>query len=64
MGIDFAELASCGVHFSPESLSTPQQKQILGGALSRQLNKAEAVLRLHGKMKTGQAGQFWKDGGK
>ena len=64
MGIDFAELASCGVHFSPESLSTGQQKQILGGVLSRQLNKAEAVLRLHGKMKTGLARQFWKDGGK
>jgi DNA sulfur modification protein DndE len=64
MGTDFAELASCGVHFSPETLSHTQQRQILGGVLSRQLNKAEAVLRLHGKMKTGQARQFWKDGGK
>lgn len=61
---NFAELASCGLHFSPETLSTSQQRDILGGALQRQLVKGEAVLRLHGKLKTGPTRQFWKDGGK
>ena len=64
MATDFAELASCGVHFSPETLSPTQQRQVLGGLLPRQLDKGEAALRLHGKMKTGEARQFWQDGGK
>ena len=61
---NFAELASCGVHFSPETLREPQQREVLGGVLHRDLKKAEAALRLHGKLQTGQARQFWKDGGK
>lgn len=61
---DFAELASCGVHFSPETLTPTQQRQVLAGLLPRQLEKGEAALRLHGKMKTGEARQFWKDKGK
>jgi hypothetical protein len=61
---NFAELASCGLHFSPETLTAAQQRDILGGALHRQLDKGEAVLRLHGKMRTGPSRQFWKDGGK
>jgi hypothetical protein len=61
---NFAELASCGLHFSPDTLSTSQQRDILGTALHRQLDKGEAVLRLHGKMKIGAVRQFWKDGGK
>lgn len=60
---NFAELASCGLHFSPETLSTSQQKDILGSALHRQLEKGEAALRLHGKLKIGPVRQFWKDGG-
>jgi hypothetical protein len=61
---NFAELAGCGVHFSPETLSSAQQRQILGGVLPRPLNKGDAALRLHGKLKTALARQLWKDGGK
>jgi DNA sulfur modification protein DndE len=61
---NFAELASCGLHFSPETLTAAQQREILGSALPRQLDKGEAALRLHGKLKPGPARQFWKNGGK
>lgn len=61
---DFAELAECGVHFSPQSLTDSQQKKILGGAFHRELKKAEAVLRGQGKVTSGMARQFWRDGGK
>lgn len=61
---DFAELAECGLHFSPQTLSKPQQRQILGGELSRNLQKGEAALRLGGKLQTGATRQFWRDGGK
>ena len=61
---NFAELAGCGVHFSPETLSLAQQRQILGGVLQRPLAKGEAALRLHGKLKNAPARQFWKNGGK
>ena len=64
LATDFAELASCGVHFSPETLTQAQQKQVLAGLLTRHLDKGEAAMRFHGKLKTGQARQFWKDGGK
>lgn len=61
---NFAELAECGVHFSPHTLSDPEQRKILGGFVHRELKKAEAALRLQGKLSVGEARQFWRDGGK
>jgi hypothetical protein len=61
---NFAELAECGVHFSPQTLSAADQKQILGAAIHWKFKKGEAALRLGGKLQTGMARQFWKDGGK
>jgi hypothetical protein len=61
---NFAELAECGVHFSPHTLSPGDQKLILGGILHQKLKKNEAALRLQGKLQTGMARQFWKDGGR
>lgn len=62
-GVDFAELASAGVHFSPQTLKPKEQKDILGAAVSKTLEKGEAVLRLGGKTTTGATRQFWRDGG-
>jgi len=61
---NFAELAECGVHFSPHTLTDPEQRMILGGVIHQKFKKAEAALRLQGKLLTGMARQFWKDGGK
>ncbi len=61
---NFAELAECGVHFSPHTLTDAQQRTILGGVVHQKLKKAEAALRLQGKLQTGMARQFWKDGGR
>ena len=61
---NFAELAECGVHFSPQSLSTSEQKQILGGVITHKLKKTEALMRHQGKLQTGMARQFWKDSDK
>lgn len=61
---NFAELAECGIHFSPHILSDSKQRKILGSVIHRELKKAEAALRLQGKLVTGAARQFWKDGGK
>jgi DNA sulfur modification protein DndE len=61
---NFADLAECGVHFSPQTLSDSDQKMILGGVTHQKLEKGEAVLRLQGKLTTGMARQFCKDGGK
>jgi hypothetical protein len=61
---NFAELAECGVHFSPQSLNSADQKLILGGVIHQKLKKAEAALRLQGKLQTGMARQFWRDGGR
>jgi len=61
---NFAELAECGVHFSPQTLSPTDQKLILGGGVHQKFKKAEAALRLQGKLQIGTARQFWKDGGK
>jgi hypothetical protein len=62
-GVDFAELASAGIHFSPHTLNATEQKKILGSAVNKQLEKGEAALRLGGKLETGAARQFWRDGG-
>ncbi len=61
---NFAELAECGVHFSPHTLTDAQQRMILGGIIHREFKKAEAALRLQGKLLTGAARQFWREGGK
>jgi hypothetical protein len=61
---NFAELAECGVHFSPHTMNPADQKLILGGVIHQKFKKAEAALRLQGKLQTGMARQFWKDGGK
>ncbi len=63
-GADFADLASAGIHFSPHTLNASQQKKILGTTITKQLEKAEAALRLGGKLESGPARQFWRDGGK
>lgn len=60
---DFAELAECGIHFSPQTLSENEQKKVLGQVLHKPLQKGEAVLRLSGKLHTGAARQLWKDNG-
>jgi len=61
---NFAELAECGVHFSPHTLTDAQQRMILGGVIHQKFKKAEAALRLQGKLITGAARQFWRDGRK
>jgi len=61
---NFAKLAECGVHFSPQTLSDADQKMILGGVVHQKLAKGEAVLRLQGKLTTGLARQFGKDNGR
>lgn len=61
---NFAELAECGIHFSPHTLTDTQQRMIMGGVIHSKLKKAEAALRLHGKLSQGVARQYWKDGGK
>jgi hypothetical protein len=60
---NFAELAECGVHFSPHTLSDQDQRRILGGIVHRELKKGETALRLQGKLLVGQARQFWREAG-
>ncbi len=60
--VDFAELASAGIHFSPQTLNQREQMQILGG-IPAVLEKGEAALRLIGKLTSGSARQFWRDYG-
>ena len=61
---DFAELATCGIHFSPETLNASEQRQILGQLLNKPLGKGQAALRLAGSLVTGDARQLWRDKGK
>ncbi len=61
---NFAELAECGIHFSPHTLTDPEQRMILGGVVHQKLKKTEGALRLQGKLLTGTARQFWKDQGR
>lgn len=60
---NFADLASCGIHFSPGTLSESEQKDILGQVLVKPLKQGEAALRLGGKLSIGKARQLWKDSG-
>jgi hypothetical protein len=62
---NFAQLAECGVHFSPQTLSPADQKNVMGNLIQQKFKKAEAALCNRGKLQsTGTARQFWKDGGK
>lgn len=62
-GVDFAELASAGIHFSPQTLNPKEQKQILGGLVAKQLNRGDAALRIAGALQIGLGRQFWRDKG-
>lgn len=61
--VDFAELALCGIHFTPQTLSPAGQKRVLGAALPRELQKGEAAVRIGRKLKLGPARQYWRDRG-
>jgi hypothetical protein len=61
---NFAELAECGVHFSPQTLTDSQQRQVLGNVVHGKLKKTEAAQRHQGRVHTGMARQFWRDGGR
>jgi DNA sulfur modification protein DndE len=62
---NFAQLAECGVHFSPHTLSPATQRLVLGAVVHQSFKKAEAALCNRGKLQTtGIARQFWRDGGK
>jgi DNA sulfur modification protein DndE len=61
--VDFAELAECGIHLTPQSLSPASQKRILGGTLSKTPDKGEAAIKHKGKLRIGKARQYWKDRG-
>lgn len=60
--VDFAELAECGIHLTPQSLPPTAQKRVLGAQLTRELQKGEAAVKIAGKMKIGRARQYWRDG--
>ena len=62
--IDFAQLADCGAHLSPTSLSESQQRQILGQVIHKTLDSGEGVLRLKGTTRVGPIRQYWRDAGK
>lgn len=62
-GVDFAELASAGMHFSPQTLNPKGQKQVLGCQVPTNLEKGNAVLRLSTKTNIGEVRQFWREGG-
>jgi DNA sulfur modification protein DndE len=61
--VDFAELAECGIHLTPQTLTTAGQKRVLGSPLTRDLQKGEAAVKLGGKLKIGKARQYHRDGG-
>jgi hypothetical protein len=61
--VDFAELAECGIHLTPQTLTPTEQKRVLGGSLSRDLHKGEAAVKLGGKLKIGKTRQYHRDGG-
>lgn len=61
--VDFAELAECGIHLTPQTLTTTEQKRILGSPLTRDLQKGEAAVKLGGKVQIGKTRQYHRDGG-
>jgi len=60
---DFAELAECGLHFSPQTLTDTQKKKVLGATFSKQLQEGEVVIRQGGRLTVGKARQFWRNRG-
>lgn len=62
-GVDFSELADCGVHLSPESLSESQQRAILGQVIHKKLSDGEGVLRLKRQTYIGTIRQYYADNG-
>lgn len=62
--VDFAELAECGVHLTPQTLAPAEQKRVLGAPLTRDLQKGEAAVKLAGKLRVGPVRQYHRDGGK
>ena len=61
--VDFAELAECGIHLTPQTLTPAEQKRVLGAPLTRDLQKGEAAVKLGGKLKIGKTRQYHRDGG-
>lgn len=61
---DFTELADCGLHLSPATMTDGEQKQILGQVLHKKVEIGEGVLRLRGALSVGAIRQFWRDKGK
>lgn len=61
---DFAQLADCGIHLSPASLSDSQQRQILGQVVHKKVGAGEGVLKLKGATTVGTIRQYWRDGGR
>jgi len=62
-GVDFTDLADCGVHLSPGTLSEAQQRAILGQVIHKKLVDGEGVLRLKGQTTVGMIRQFYVDDG-
>jgi hypothetical protein len=60
---DFAQLADCGIHLSPQTLTESQQRVILGQTVHKKLGPGEGVLRLRGTTITGPIRQYWRDAG-
>ncbi len=60
-GTNFADLATCGIHFSPHLLNEKEQKSILGKIINRPLETGDAVLRLGSSTVIGQARQYWRE---
>jgi hypothetical protein len=63
-GVDFTELADCGIHLSPENLTGSQQRAILGQVIHRKLGPGEGVLRLKRQTTIGVVRQFYADDGR
>ncbi len=61
---NFADLATCGIHFSPQLLNEREQKNIFGNIISKKLEKGETILRLGSETLVGEARQYWRDQGK
>lgn len=61
--VDFADLAECGVHLTPQNLNPSEQKRILGGELRQSLKKGEAAVKLLGSLSIGAVRQYWRDHG-
>ncbi|NBP02146.1 MAG: DUF1832 domain-containing protein [Proteobacteria bacterium] len=56
--VDFSELASAGIHFSPETLNPRQQNQICGRTVSGPLKEREAIVKISSDVKIAKARQF------